>query len=114
VARRPKSLDELIAEHLQQAADSGELAATKGYGKPLAEIEGWSDPPEALRMPFKILKDAGIAPPEVALFHERARLRAEIEACADGAGRDALARTLCELEQKISLRLESLRINAKL
>ena len=108
------TLDEQIAQALKEAEASGELRAARGYGKPLPEIAGWEETPEALRMPFKILRDAGIAPPEVELFHERARLRAAIEASADAAERERLGKELGILEAKIALRLEALRLNAKL
>lgn len=108
------TLDEEIACQLQAAADSGELAMAHGYGKPMSETPGWDDTPGALRMPFKILKDAGVTPPEVGLFHERAKLRATIDACQDLAAREKLMRELSELEQKLALRMESLRSNATL
>jgi hypothetical protein len=109
---RPRSLDEEIARHLQKAAESGELASAKGYGKPLPEIDGWDDTPEALRMPFKILKDAGVVPAEVLWMQERAQLRKELEAAADEAERARLKKALTDLEQKIAVRLEALRINS--
>ncbi len=111
---RLRTLDEEIARHLQEALESGELEAAKGFGKPLPEVKGWDDTPEALRMPFKILKDAGVPPPEIELFHERARLRQALDACTDDAQREALRRKLSELEQRIALRLEALRINSTL
>ena len=111
---RPPTLDELIARALEEARVSGELAGAPGYGKPLADTAGWEDTPEALRMPFKILKDAGVAPPEIELFHERARLRAAIAGSADEAERGRLSRELALLEARISLRLEALRGNARL
>lgn len=111
---RPRNLDEEIARHLQKAAESGELASAKGYGKPLPEIEGWDDTPEALRMPFNILKDAGVVPAEVQWMHERAQLRKELEQAPDEAERARLQKALTELEQKIAVRLEALRINSAL
>ena len=109
-----KTLDQQIADHLAEAAASGELQAAPSYGKPLAQPEGWDETPEELRQAFKILKDAGFAPPEIALFHERARLRATLESERTPEARATLQRALSELEQKIALRLESLRINAQL
>jgi hypothetical protein len=111
---RIRTLDEEIARHLQEALESGELAAARGYGQPLPDIPGWDETPEALRMPFKILKDAGVPPPEIELFHERARLRQALDACAGTTEREALRRQLSELEQRIALRLEALRINSTL
>lgn len=104
-----RTWDEEIAHRLQEAAESGELARAQGYGKPLAADPGWDSTPDALRMPMKILKDAGVAPPEVALFHERARLKALLEAASEPERRRELQLELHQLEQLISLRLESLR-----
>jgi hypothetical protein len=109
-----KTLDQQIADHLAEAARSGELNAAPSYGKPLAHAEGWDETPEELRQAFKILKDAGFAPPEIAMFHQRASLRNAIESENDPGARALLRRQLSELEQKIALRLESLRINAQL
>ena len=106
-----RTLDEEIAQRLKEAAESGELAAAKGYGKPLAPDAGWDATPEALRMPMKILKDAGVAPPEIAVFHERARLKALIGTTTDAGERERLHRELMELEQKLALRLEALRVH---
>ena len=103
------TLDDEIARKLAEAARSGELASAPGYGKPIRHDEGWQQTPEALRLPFKILKDAGVIPHEVELFHERARLRHAIDSSKDAATRRGLQSMLSELEQKLSLRLEALR-----
>jgi len=106
--------DEEIALHLAAAAASGELASAQGYGQPLPEDEGWEATPEALRMPFKILKNAGYAPPDLALFHERASLRTALDEAQGEEARSALQARLSELEQALALRLESLRRHASL
>jgi hypothetical protein len=106
------TLDEEIARLLQEAAKSGELSRAKGYGKPFANDPGWEATPEALRMPMKILKDAGVAPPEIAMFHERARLRASLDVAAGPDERLKLQKQLAELEQVLALRLEALRIHS--
>lgn len=109
-----RSLDEEIARRLAEADASGELSRALGYGKPETEIPGWDDTPPALRMPFKILKDAGVVPREVEMFRERAELARSLANCVDPDERRALAQKLSELEQAIALRLEALRINPSL
>jgi hypothetical protein len=104
------SLDDEIGRRLEEAATSGELRAAPSYGKPQDPDAAWNATPEALRMPMKILKDAGFAPPEVFLFRERARLRVALDA-ADGPERERRVRELAEVEQKLALRLESLRLH---
>ncbi|HKE40634.1 MAG TPA: DnaJ family domain-containing protein [Casimicrobiaceae bacterium] len=109
-----KTFDEEIARRIKEAADSGELRTAESYGKPLPEDPGWEATPEALRLPMKILKDAGATPPEIEWFHERARLKASIEREQDADERRKLQLKLIEIEQKIALRLEALRIHAQL
>ena len=108
------TFDEEIARRLQEAPESGELSRAKGYGEPLLQDPGWDATPAALRMPMKILKDAGAVPPEIEWFHERARLKASIESALDPAELQELQLKLTELEQKLALRLEALRVNANL
>jgi hypothetical protein len=112
--RSIRTIDEEIAHRLAEAAASGELQSAESYGKPLAPAAGWDATPEALRMPFKILKDAGFAPPEIELFHQRARLREALAAVTDSLERQRLERELSQLEQRLALRLEALRTNASL
>ena len=107
-----RSLDEEIARHLRDAADAGELCSADSYGKPQPEIAGWQETPAALRMPFKILKDAGVVPPEVEMLRERAALQASIDACDNQQQRAELQRRLNDLNLSISLRLERLRAEA--
>ena len=106
--------DEEIARHLREALESGELAGTPGFGKPLPEDAGWNATPESLRMPFKFLKNAGFVPAEVELFHERAALSTSLQSCESEVERTEVRRKLSDLEQKIALRLEALRMNGTL
>ena len=108
--RSLRTIDEEIAHRLAEAAASGELQSAESYGKPLREMEGWEATPEALRMPFKILKNAGFVPAEVELLHERSALAAALKACESGQERAELRHRLSGLEQKIALRLETLRM----
>jgi hypothetical protein len=109
-----RSLDEEIARRLAEAQATGELSQAASYGKPMLEPDGWDDTPEALRMPFKVLKDAGVVPREVEMFRERAELRRQLGDCTDPQQQRVLLQKLSELEQAIALRLEALRINPSL
>ena len=109
-----RNMDEEIARRLAEAEASGELAKAESYGKPQPEADGWHETPEALRMPFKILKDAGVVPREVEMFRERAELTKRVLECTDPEEQKELRQKLSELEQAIALRLEALRINPTL
>lgn len=108
------SQDELIAEHLAHAYRCGELQSAPSFGKPLAESEGWSETPTEFRLPFKILKNAGVPPPEVEMFQKRAALREQLAAAGSEEERRALAARLAEVEQAIALRLERMRASGRL
>ena len=109
-----RTQDQAIAEHLEQARRSGELQSAESYGKPMPEADGWHETPAEFRLPFKILKNAGVMPPEIELFHRRAALRRELAECCSEQERHALRQRLSELEQFIALRLERLRSTGKL
>ena len=104
--------DDDIARHLEHARRCGELAAIDGFGKPLPESTGWNETPDTLRMPFKVLKDAGVVPVEVELMRERAQLRAALAAATTSLQRAVLQQRLADMEQSIALRLEALRRSA--
>ena len=103
------TLDEQIAQSLADAEARGELRAAPSWGKPLAFDDGWDDTPVELRLPFKILKDAGFRPPEIAWMHEAADLRARLAAAPDAAGAAAWRQRLADVQQRLALRLEALR-----
>ena len=109
-----RTQDEVIAEHLAHAMRTGELQSAESFGKPMNEAEGWSETPVEFRLPFKILKNAGVTPPELELFHRRHALREHLAACSSNQERLELQQKLSELEQLLALRLEAMRSSGKL
>ncbi len=104
------TLDEHIANMLRESERNGELRAAPSFGRPIEMNDGYAETPDELRMPFKILKDAGIVPPEVELMQKLGALRAELAAHSGPADeRQALQQRISELQQLIALRLERLR-----
>jgi Domain of unknown function (DUF1992) len=106
--QRLKLLDDHIGEHLRESEHTGELQAAPSYGKPLAFGDGYDETPDELRMGMKILKDAGVVPPEVEAMREAAALEARVNASTDDAERRVLQQRLSEMRQAIALRLEGL------
>ena len=106
--QRLKLLDDHIGQHLRESEQTGELESAPSYGKPLAFGDGYDETPAELRMGMKILKDAGVVPPEVEAMREAAALEACINACTDDAERRGLQQQLSEKRQAIALRLEGL------
>lgn len=106
---RLKLLDDHIGEHLRASEQAGELKAAPSYGKPLDFGDGYDDTPAELRMPMKVLKDAGVVPPEVELMRELAALRQAALDAVDPEEARRLSQRASELQQAIALRLERLR-----
>jgi hypothetical protein len=98
-----------IAKHLQAALQSGELKQAASFGKPLASDHAFTDTPDALRMPFKVLKQAGFVPPEVDAMHARQTLREALAACSNEQERREYQRQLADLELSVAVRIETLR-----
>jgi Domain of unknown function (DUF1992) len=113
-AQRLKLLDDHIGQSLRESEQTGELQAAPSFGKPLAFGDGYDDTPAELRMGMKVLKDAGVVPPEVEAMREAAALEARMNACIDETERRALQQQLSEKRQAIALRLEKLAASGSL
>ena len=94
-----------------QTDRSGELQRAPSWGKPLPFSDGYDETPAELRMPFKILKDAGVVPHEVEMFRELSRLKRALHETSDIGEAKALRQRISELQQAIALRLEKLRMS---
>jgi hypothetical protein len=103
---RLRSLEEQIGDALRESEASGELRRAPSWGRPLRSDDGFDETPLEWRLPMKILKDAGIAPPEVELMREIVALQRQAEAAATDAEREALQRRLADRRQHLALRLE--------
>ena len=95
VSRLPPSLafDAVIEERIQEAMRRGDFDNLPGAGRPLDLDDDRLVPPE-LRIAFRVLKNAGLAPPEVLVRREIAALEAVLDQIADAAERK---RTLAKL-----------------
>lgn len=103
-----KAIDERIGEHLRESEASGELRNAPSFGKPMPFNDGYDETPAGLRMAMKILRDAGVVPPEVELMQQLAALRRDAAAAVEPQRARELAQRASELEQLIKLRLERL------
>jgi hypothetical protein len=103
-----------IGRALRESEANGELKAAPSYGKPLAFGDGYDETPDALKLPFKMLKDAGFVPPEVELMREIAALQQRLDGAPDDAAAKAERQRLSEKRQQLALRLEHLRASGTL
>lgn len=104
-----RQLDDEIARQIAESERRGDLRGADGVGKPLHGDDGWEQTPDDVRMPFKILKGAGVLPHEVELLRERAVLRQRLAAATTEDETRAAQQALAQLELTLALRMESLR-----
>ena len=96
----------VIAEgKIREAMEKGEFQNLAGAGKPL-NLDDMSGIPEDLRVPYKVLKNAGILPPEMELEKEIVSLRRLLNCCFDDQERDTLTRKLNEKMLRFNMLLE--------
>ena len=112
--QRLRLLDDDIGRSLEQAVASGELRMAASYGKPLNLADGYEQTPVELRMGYKILKQAGVVPPEVELMQRIEALRQSLESAPDDAAARAGRQRLSDMRQQLALRLEKLRSTGSL
>ena len=114
--QRLKLLEDHIGRSLTESQQSGELQSAPSYGKPLNLGDGYSETPEELRMGYKILKDAGVVPPEVELMRQIEAQRQSLSSLPDedAAALTAGRKKLSEMQQQLALRLEKLRATGSL
>lgn len=105
---RLKLLEDDIGRHLAQSHASGELRHAPSFGKPLNFGDGYEDTPDELRMGMKILKDAGVLPPEVEFMQQIEALRLSLEGAPDNDASRTGRQRLAQMRQQLALRLEAI------
>lgn len=74
--------EKLAEEKIIAAMQRGEFRDLPGAGKPLP-ADDLTNVPEEMRMAYKVLKNAGIVPPELELRREISSLETHTFKCAD-------------------------------
>jgi hypothetical protein len=86
-------LSRIAEQRLREAVKKGELDDLPGRGRPLPAAEDGAVPPE-LRMAYKILRNHGLVPREVALLRQIDDARQRFEGAADAEARQQELRQL--------------------
>jgi hypothetical protein len=87
------AFDLLAERRIAEAIARGELDGLPGQGKPL-DLGDDALVPQELRLAWRILKNAGLVPPEVETLREMADLERCVDALGEGGPRAAALRKL--------------------
>ena len=110
--KKLKLVEDHIGKSLAESEASGELRRARDWGKPLDFGDGYDETPAELRMGYKVLKDAGVVPPEVELMQRLGGMRARLAQLEPGSAEAAaLAREVNDLQVTVALRIEALAKN---
>jgi hypothetical protein len=99
------SLARIAEQKIREAIERGEFDNLGFHGKPL-KLDELSGVPEALRMGFKILKNAGVLPPEMELKKEIVSLQDLLQVCSDDGERRRLEHQLNERLLRYNVMME--------
>jgi hypothetical protein len=100
-------LDLIVEQRIEAAIAAGELDHLPGVGKPLA-LDDDLLVPEELRVAYRILKNAGFLPPELATRGEIASLQELLRHATDDPARKRAVARLAMLEAKLEAEGRSL------
>lgn len=99
------SFEKIVEALIIEAQERGEFDNLKGKGQPL-DLNAYFETPEEMRMAYSVLKNAGIAAPEVELLQEIAALKDRLAITYDEVGRSRIKKLIRDKELQFNLMLE--------
>jgi hypothetical protein len=72
-----KIIADMIEQKIQEAIEKGEFKNLPGEGKPI-DLDEDSSIPTEMRMAYRVLKNSGFVPPEIAVHQEIQEIRRQI------------------------------------
>jgi hypothetical protein len=100
--------ERIANEQIEEAMRRGDFDNLPGKGQPIDLFDDDHIPPD-MRLAYRIMKNAGVAPPEVSLRKEIEKMRLELTKARNDDERKAIQREV----QMLSLRLALLTKEAK-
>lgn len=94
-------LDQIAERHIRQAVERGEFDDLPGSGAPLV-LEDEALVPDAVRVGYRLLKNAGCLPPELQLGREITEAEQLLACLRDGDERDRAERRLRGLRLRLA------------
>ncbi len=99
-------VDDIIKAWVEDAEKRGEFGRNPHVGKPFALGDGYLDTPDALRMAFKVLKNAGYVPAQVEALNQLADLKEALKSAESKDDKQALRVQIANKQQQVAVLLE--------
>ena len=104
-------LAKIAEQKIREAIERGELDNLPFHGIPIIP-EDLSGVPESLRMGYKIMKNAGMLPPEMQLKKEMVSLQQLLDACEDDDEKKQIQKKLSAKMMQFNMLMEKRGQNA--
>ncbi len=98
-------LAKIAEQKIREAIERGELDNLAYHGVPITP-EDLSGVPESLRMGYKIMKNAGVLPPEMQLKKDMVSLQDLLAACEDDYEKKQLQKKLSTKMMQFNMMME--------
>ena len=106
------SFDKIVEALIKEAQARGDFDNLPGKGKPI-DLSEYFETPEDIRMAQSVLKNAGMAAPEVQLLKEIAELRQLLTALSDAERKQDVEKRIQEKQMEFNLMMERQRKKRK-
>jgi hypothetical protein len=106
------TFDKLVEALIREAQERGEFDNLPGKGKPI-DLSEYFETPEDTRVAQSVLKNAGIASPEVQLLKEIAELRQVLAVLVDEKKKEKVQKEIQEKQMEFNLMMERKKRNPK-
>jgi hypothetical protein len=92
----------IAEQRIREAMEDGVFDDLPGYGRPL-RLDDDAHVPEDLRLAFRILKNAGVLPPELELRQEIVTLGRLLDTAVDGPEKEDVRRRLRQAALRLAV-----------
>ncbi|MEW5954807.1 MAG: DUF1992 domain-containing protein [Bacillota bacterium] len=99
-------LGKLAELKIREAIEKGEFKNLPGAGKPVKIEDNMLFVPKEDRLAFRVMKNSGLVPDEVALKKEIETLQNTIDGCQDGKKKELLKKRLEETSIRFNIIME--------
>ncbi len=99
------SFDRIVEAMIKEAMERGEFDNLPGKGKPI-DLTEYFETPEAVRLAYSVLKNAGMTAHEADLLKEIAELKQVLEAVLDEKKKQEITKQIRQKQIEFSLIME--------
>ena len=99
------NFEKIVETIIKEAQERGDFDNLKGKGKPI-DLNAYFETPEDLRLAYSVLKNAGIASPEIELLQEISALKERLANTYEESQRSKIKKLISNKQIQFNLMME--------